>query len=192
MLLFVLFACQESIEDTSLPNKDDTAIIVKEVHPCFQESPTVIIGEGATEFEPFNEHLEAMMIHGPQGGWHIEVALALENMLQVLEIAYTIEHIPSGVFVSENNYRIAMVMKGDCSGEMPGLYGYLSVVDLMEGDVDTPPEILAGDLLEITIRVNDCSNSAKEDGFCIPEERWVEETLVVTATLDPQDQITEE
>ena len=189
MLFLFLFACQE-IDETSLPIEDDSAIF-DEGHPCFQTPPTLIIGEGETEFGPFNEELESVMVHGPQGGWHIEVALSLENMLQVLEIEYRIKHIPSGVFVSENNYRIAMVMKGECSGELPGLYGYLSVVSLMEGDVDTPPEILGGEPLEITIRINDCSNSAEADGFCTPEERWVEEKVVVTATLDPQDQITE-
>ena len=143
-ILLFLFSCQEQIED---PNATiDSAETEEDMnHPCLSGEPSLDIGEGATVFGPYNQELEAMMVHGPQGGWHIEVAIAMENMLQILEIEYTIEHLPTGVFVSENNYRIAMILEDECSGEIPGMYGYLKVGELMDGGMDTPPELLAGD-----------------------------------------------
>lgn len=185
-LLLFLLGCK--YEFTGEEPITDSADIEDVTHPCFAKDPVLEIGEGATVFGPFNEELEAMMIHGPQGGWHIEVALYLENVLQILEIEYTIEHLPSGVLVSENNYRIAMIMKGECSGEIPGLYGYLTVGELMDGEIDTPPELLGGDPLEIIIRVNDCGNGAQADELCVYEDRWIEKKLMVTAILDPIDE----
>jgi hypothetical protein len=181
-LLLFLLGCQEEPDNIKIDTKDS---IIEEdsEHPCFLDNPDIEIGEGSSAFEPFNQQLEAMMIHGPQGGWHIEIALSLENMLQIMEIEYTIEHLPSGVFVSENHYRIAMIMKGECSGELPGLYGYLTVGELMDGDMDTPPELLGGDDLEITIRVNDCSNSAQAEGLCVYEDRWIEKKITGNCSL---------
>lgn len=145
------------------------------------------MGEGEVEFEPFNENMEAMMHHGPQGGWHIELAFILENALDIVTIEYKILDVESGVFVSNNQYRMAMLMEEDCKGIVPGLYGYLTVRELMDGELDTPPELLAGHQLEIQLRINDCSSTAAEQGWCEEEERWIEENILVTAILDPID-----
>ena len=188
-LLLLLLGCQDETQNTATTKNP---AVEEDAHSCFTADPVLEIGEGAAVFQSFNEDREAMMVHGPQGGWHIEVALSLENVLQIMEIEYKIEHLPTGIFVSENYYRIAMIMKGECSGELPGLYGYLTVGELMDGELDTPPELLGGDSLEITIRVNDCGNAAQAEGICIYEERWIEKKLQVTAVLDPIDMDPEE
>ena len=57
-------------------------------------------------------------------------------------------------------------------GLLSGLYGYLSVRDLSDGDLDTPPELLGGDALRIRFRVTDCTTSMEEQGVCKQADRW--------------------
>ena len=125
------------------------------------------------------------MIHGPQGGWHILASIRTHGMMDIVEVHYTIEHLDTGTFVSDNIYRLAVVSEGECTGYYPGLYGYLSVRELYDGDLDTPPELLGGDTLRIRLRVTDCTTSMEEQGFCVQANRWAEAALDVTALLDP-------
>ena len=128
-----------------------------------------------------------MMIHGPQGGWHILASLQIHGMMDIVEVQYTIEHLATGVLVSDNNYRLAVISEGECTGYYPGMYGYLSVSPLYDGELDTPPEILGGERLRIQFRVNDCNANQEAAGDCVRAERWVETSLEVVATLDPVD-----
>ena len=183
MLFLAFLACDQG--DTAEPVDTGTQSIV---HPCFVEEPILRIGEGDTDFVPFSETPEAMMIHGPQGGWHILVSFELENAMDIVEVQYQITHLDSGVMVSQNNYRLAIVSTAECAGYYPGMYGYLRVVELYDGNLDTPPELLAGDILRIDLRVNDCSVQLQNEGWCTPEERWIEASLDVIAILDPIDE----
>jgi hypothetical protein len=79
-----------------------------------------------------------------------------------------------------NGYPIETVLAAE--------YTDLRVVDLYDGDLDTPPELLGGDILRIHIRVNDCGASLEESSACVQAERWVEGFVDVTAVLDPIDQ----
>ena len=185
MLLFALaLACGEKATEDSSVDTVDTVV----EFPCFQGEPVLYIGEGASSFVEFGDSPTSMMIHGPQGGWHILASIRVENMSDILQVEYSIEHLDSGVIVSDNSYRLAIVPDGECSGYYPGLYGYLRVVDLYDGDLDTPPELLGGDILRIHIRVNDCGASLEESSACVQAERWVEGFVDVTAVLDPIDQ----
>ena len=57
----------------------------------------------------------------------------------------------------------------------------LSVRDLYDGDLDTPPEFLGGDTLRIRLRVTDCTTSMEELGLCVQADRWAEASLDVKA-----------
>lgn len=155
---------------------------------CYALNPSVELGQGEREFEDFETPYESVMIHGPQGGWHILASLRTQGMMNIVEVHYTIEHLETGTFVSDNIYRLAVVSDGECSGYYPGLYGYLSVGELYDGDLDTPPELLGGDTLRIRLRVTDCTTNMEEVGLCIQADRWAEASLDVTALLDPVDQ----
>jgi hypothetical protein len=171
--------------------KENIDSATESVEDCFAQTPSIEIGEGERMFEPFEEPYEAMMIHGPQGGWHILASLKTRGMMDIVEVYYTIEHLDTGTFVSDNTYRLAVVSEGECNGFYPGLYGYLSVRDLYDGDLDTPPELLGGDMLRMTLRVNDCTTNMESQGLCVQAERWAEATLDVLALLDPIDQESE-
>ena len=178
MLLPWLFACTNS-------NKDTSAV---EPESCFALNPSLLIGEGEQEFVPFSDPPEAMIVHGPQGGWHVVASIRIENMESIIEGEYHIVHQQTGVLVSENTFRIAVIPDGVCSGYYPGMFGYISVSDLHDGELDTPPELLGGETLEMIITVNDCLSSMADAGECDREQRSVTDSLEVTGVLDPVDQ----
>ena len=43
-------------------------------------SPSVILGLGVVDFTPANDGDDAELVAGPQGGWHVDVALQLFNV----------------------------------------------------------------------------------------------------------------
>lgn len=178
---FWLFGC------TSEKPSFDSAL--DEPVGCYAETPSIDLGQGEREFEDFVEPYESVMIHGPQGGWHILASLRTQGMMDIVEVHYTIEHLDTGVFVSDNIYRLGVISEGECTGYYPGLYGYLSVSDLYDGDLDTPPELLGGDTLRIRLRVTDCTTSMEDQGLCIQADRWAEASIDVVALLDSIDQM---
>lgn len=180
MWLLFLLGCSEK--------SDDTALSTFAAEGCYAETPFIELGEGERIFESFDEPYESVMIHGPQGGWHILASLRVHGMMDIVEVYYTIEHLESGVLVSDNSYRLAVVSEGECTGSYPGMYGYLSVSPLYDGDLDTPPELLGGDTLRLTLQVTDCTANMEEQGICLQENRWAEASIDVTALLDPIDQ----
>lgn len=182
ILLLSLWSCTG--KDAPLK---DTSVDISEEPSCFDAVPSIDIGEGERAFEPFVEPFEAMMIHGPQGGWHILASLQTHGMNNIVEVHYTIEHLDSGVLVSDNTYRLAVVSTGDCAGYYPGMYGYLSVASLYDGELDTPPELLGGDALRIEMEVTDCTQNMEAEGICDRNSRWVSASMDVQAILDPVD-----
>ena len=158
-----------------------------EKHPCFADEAELILGEGETAFSDFNENLESVMVHGPQGGWHILGSFYLFNSLQILDVEFNIEHLTSGVLISENNYRVAMILDGECQGYYPGLYGYINVENLVDGSLDTPPELLSYEPVRMTMRINDCGVAQETEGLCQRSDRWIEESIDLVAMPDPMD-----
>ena len=84
--ILILFGC--------LSEKANTPDVVN--HECFHQPSVLDLGEGEVEFADFNADSEAIMVHGPQGGWHILGSFLLQNALQVLDVEFTIEHVASG------------------------------------------------------------------------------------------------
>ena len=157
-------------------------------HPCYVEPPALTIGTGEFEWQDVLPNDSLVMVHGPQGGWHMLGSVRLQNIKQIVEVYFTITDISSGVVVADNYYRVALIMEDDCNGFYPGMYGYLNVSDLATGDLDTPPELLGGHQLVLHMRATDCSETQNEAGECKRSSRWVESTVAVIAELDPIDQ----
>jgi hypothetical protein len=84
------------------------------------------------EFQPYAEGDGAVMVHGPQGGWHVEASMRVTNTVPIVAIRYTIE--AEGARISDNNYRVQILQDGPCTGYYPGMYGYLNVTALAVGD----------------------------------------------------------
>ena len=134
------------------------------------------IGTGALNFQALVEHDPVTMVHGPQGGWHMLGSVRTHGMDSIVTVNYWITADGHGdAVVSDNRYRVAQVMDEDCSGYFPGMYGYLSVGDIAEGEADTPPELLADEAVTLHMAVEDI-------GGCVAEAH-----LQVAARPDPVD-----
>ena len=57
----------------------------------------------------------------------------------------------------------------------------------VDGDLDTPPELLSYDPILMTIRLNDCGIGQETDGVCQKENRWIEQSIELTAVPDEVD-----
>ena len=142
---------------------------------CTDQPPRVEIGTGDSTFESLMEAEPVVMVHGPQGGWHMLGSVRTHSMHNIIEVHYTVTDVESGVRVSDNNYRVAVVEDGECTGYYPGMYGYLDVADLATDVANRPPEVLGYKLVDIEMTVTDY------------EGREVTEVLRVTAQPDPVD-----
>jgi hypothetical protein len=164
-------------DDSGQPPPDDTGPPSDDTgpHSCFDDPVQIDIGTGETTFEPLTVAEAVTMVHGPQGGWHILGSVRAHNTDPVITVHFTVTHAPTGATVADNTYRVAIVTDGDCSGYFPGMYGYLDVSDIVSGELDTPPELMAHDTLTMTMEVTDYSG------------RTATQTLQVTAAPDPAD-----
>lgn len=142
---------------------------------CTDHPPRVEIGTGDSTFESLMEAEPVVMVHGPQGGWHMLGSVRTHSMHNIIEVHYTVTDVESGVRVSDNNYRVAVVEDGECTGYYPGMYGYLDVAELATEVATRPPEVLGYKLVDIEMTVTDY------------EGREVTEVLRVTAQPDPVD-----
>jgi len=114
-----------------------------------------MIGTGEEQFVDLPSGSLLTMVHGPQGGWHMLASVRVAGTAPEVHIQYEIVHQDTGVRVSDNSYNLALTMEDDCSGVYVGMYGFLTVQELVDGEADTPPEILDGDALLLRMEVQD-------------------------------------
>ncbi len=144
---------------------------------CAAEEASVSVGGGDTTYEPLSDGDPAMIVHGPQGGWHLLASARVRNTLNRVTITYTAKVLPEETPISWNQYGVQLQEQGSCTGDYPGMYAYLDVSDLAEGEADTPPELLEGKEIQLRLQVED------EDG------RAAEASVTVIGALDPADAV---
>ena len=113
------------------------------VEDCMDQTPVVEVGTGDDSFQSLEEGAGVVMVHGPQGGWHMLGSVRMTAMTSIVEVHFTITHDASGEVIADNLYRVMTVYdEASCTGVYPGMYGYLDDSALEDGDKDTPPETL--------------------------------------------------
>ena len=173
-LLWMALGCaggDKAAEDTSQVDPDPDP----DPEACIQPTLDVQVGTGSMSYTPLNDGDPVTLVHGPQGGWHILGAAYMTNFDPVVNIHYTVVVEATGAVVADNNYRVQMKADGDCAGFYPGMYGYLDVREIVDGEADTPPELLGGEQLRLTMDVTDLVGRAGTD------------SLLVVGELDPHD-----
>jgi hypothetical protein len=191
ILLLTWLACHKdspSKPDTDQPDTvatcdtalvEDTGIQIGVITPeCRCTESSTSIGTGELEWEDLSDNAPLTMVHGPQGGWHMLGSVRVCGSRNVVTIHYTITHDESGTVISDNLYRVALVTdETSCCGHYPGMYGFISVQDMVDGELDTPPELLACERVTLRMVVTDTGG----------RDMTVEKT--VTAAPDPADTV---
>ncbi len=122
------------------------------------------------------EGSEQTMVHGPQGGWHILASADVQGTDPIVTIRLQIfwpAH--DDARLSDGLFRVMLVPDTRCGGYYAGMFGILDVSEVAEGDANTPPELLAGEALKLTLDIVDL------DGLTAHDE------VSVIAALDPAD-----
>lgn len=157
------------------PGPGETGVDPGPADPC--QVPVVDVGTGDDAWEDLSEGDPAVMVHGPQGGWHVLGSVRATATLQIVTVDFLITDLPSGEVIASNIYQVALREDVvECGGEYTGMYAYLSVGALENGELDTPPELLADHELLMEITVEDAAGAS---GYG---------SKIVVATLDAIDQ----
>jgi hypothetical protein len=168
-------------DDVTGDDDDDvTGTDTDVVHACHSEPQQLTIGSGAGLFSPLSAGDPVVLVHGPQGGWHIDIGGAVSGFSDLVEVAALVTVVGEGRTIAgegQQPSRIALVgwSESSCSGEF---YDIRAFVD--DDGIDTLEEVcpLAGVDLQIDLTVSDLTDPTVS----------VTETLQVTAALDPVDE----
>jgi hypothetical protein len=118
----------------------------------------VEIGDGNDPFVAIEDGSTHIMTHGPQGGWHMLASVRVTNTDDIVSIHYTADVLPEETRVSDNKYRVQLKDEGKCQGTYWNMYGYLDASALAVGDLDTPPELLCGKTIRLSMEIADADN----------------------------------
>ena len=146
---------------------------------CGSDRASIEIGTGSLDYEELSEGDPVMMVHGPQGGWHMLGAIRATNTTSIIRIAFEIRDLNSDVYISDTDYHVMLKMDENegCSGIYPAMFG-LDVSELVDGELDEPAELLSYAEVEMTMSIEDHSE---------PSPKTASARLIVTAIPDPQD-----
>jgi len=162
--------------DTDTVGTIDSELWPDTAPPCFQHLPTLAVGTGIDAYSPLTDGEPLMMVHGPQDGWHMVGALTACHLPELISVRLMITDVPSAETVSDVSYYVALTETQEvCCASVHNLYGYLNVDGLVQGEADTPPELLAGHELDVQLQAS--SSRGRE----------VTSTVRVQAALDPVD-----
>jgi len=143
----------------------------------------VEVGTGEQGFAALSPGDSVEMTHGPQGGWHMMGALRTTGFDAIIEIHYTIsvdapdDPDRDGLLVCDQAYRVQSLDDPNNPDvhSFYGLYGYLEIDPLIDGELDSPPELLSYQSVIMTMEVTDSLGHAASG------------QVQVIATPDPED-----
>lgn len=154
--------------------------------PCDERPASVAIGASGTDelqrpiWTEMPEGSEQTMVHGPQGGWHILASADVQSTDAIVTIEYAITWpARDSAQLSYGSFRVMLVPDARCGGYYAGMLGILDVSEVATGEADTPPEVLAGETLALSMEIVDLNGLTASDA------------VNVVAALDPDDVPTE-
>lgn len=130
---------------------------------CGGEATLTVTTGDLSQTVAVTEGYEATMIHGPQGGWHIFTGALMTRLRSVVGLDVTVT-VPSrgDAIVSFSHYSVGVIVGEGCEGLYPQLRSVLDVSALAEGDLDTPPELLSGEIARVTTVATDSDGHVAE------------------------------
>jgi len=166
-------------DDTTIGDDDDDDTTTSGTHVCHTDPLALQVGTGIVMFEPLTQGAEVIIVHGPQGGWHIDIGGEVGGTTDLIEISSVITRNSTGVVIAGDQQPSRIALPGWSSETCLGaFYGITTYVD---DDPATDQAYICGmegETLTIELTVTDLSFPAKS----------VTETLEVTMALDPIDE----
>ncbi len=137
--------------DTAAAHTADTGPPV-DTGPFFTVQP----GTGEAGFTPLAPDDPVEIIYGFQGGWHMLGALRVCNMSAPFDVHFQITDVASGEIVADQYYvQWMLIDEGNGCRYTYNLFGFLNVTALVDGELDTPPELLDGHTMQMLYEVTD-------------------------------------
>lgn len=137
--------------------KDDSAT------SCADLPPAVEVGNGNPDHVPFTDGDPIVMVHGPQGGWHVWVSLALTNFDPEVSIHVTLTDLTRAEEMAELDYSLVTDPPTECVSTLGGLFGFLPYDDLDTPEDESPPTWRACDRFEVCAEVTDGNGATARD-----------------------------
>ncbi|MBW2257840.1 MAG: hypothetical protein JRI25_25005, partial [Deltaproteobacteria bacterium] len=132
---------------------------------CLDNDPTVEVGTGELGFQSLSELDPVILVFGPQGGYHILGAAWVCNMPIPALVRFKIVHEESETLISDVLYRVRDPNEPPCCGFQTNLFGYIDARNMPGGDTESIPDLLAGEVVVMTMAVDDetytCTDSRR-------------------------------
>ena len=130
---------------------------------CTDAPPSVEVGNGSPDHVAFVDGAPIIMVHGPQGGWHVWISLAFTNLDAAVEIHVTVTDTTRGELMSDLNYTMQTGAPVACVATLGGLFGFLPYDDPDTPADETPPAYRACDVFEVCAEVTDSTGLVVSD-----------------------------
>jgi hypothetical protein len=148
-----LFACTGSTDDKTTSGDDDDVVATG----CLAEPLTLEVGTGVTEFLALGDGDDITMTHGPQGGWHIDVAGRVGGTEQLVEVDAVFVKTQTSVQIAGDQQpgRQALVAWDDvgCTGDFFGTRVFIDDTTVGLTGEEIFEEICTFDDIDVTMTV---------------------------------------
>lgn len=187
-MLLLLLACTGETDtgECLVETGDQIGTIEAE---CACETPEIEVGTTVIDeqegravavFASVDDKLR--MVHGDQGGWHVEGAVRLWNTRSVVNLVSRVVHPVTGVEVGpEQTHYVQLVDEDTCQGSFPGITLFLFTDDPVYEDQNVA-QALSCESLKVEI----CAEDSAGRSLCGEEtwEVWPDQADVDTGLVD--------
>ena len=125
--------------------------------PCGVDAPWAQLMRGDDPDVELVDGEGIVMVHGPQGGWHVEFGIRGR--------------------IVDNHYDLTLAAHDGCNGWRTELFGFIGIRDIAEYEGQTPPDLLTGEELHMRLSMTTSLGSVTDEVTLIaePDPRDVEE-----------------
>lgn len=178
--------CDDQLEDSGIQlGSIDSTCACREatLEPGSNEFPD--------DWYPITDGSEVVVVHGPQGGWHIWGSAKAHNTRNVVQIDIEVYDIPSGAMIAENGYHVALIKEDTCTGSYPGMFAFVNVDSLTDSELglDTPPELICYHPLRIEMTATDSGGrvvTKSVEVVGVPDPSDVDDCVIDAHSVTPQ------
>lgn len=134
------------------------------------DAPAAALTDGEDPSVDLEDGQDTMMVHGPQGGWHLLFGVRVTDPSPDVDLRVEAEAL--GETIVDNRYQFRLDPIDACTASRSDLFGF--IVESVLPDGQNPPEALTGE--DITLRLTVQSSLGDS-----------EDVVVMTAVRDPVD-----